>query len=271
MIKLIAVDMDGTFLNDQKTYNKSRFEQLLKQMQQQNIHFVVASGNQYFQLRSFFPDNYQDIAFVSENGANIVLGETAFYNAELDNSTLPAILESIEQTEPSALIICGKNSAYIADSISDQGFEYASFYYPQIKKLSNLQMVTEENDALFKFALSYSPDNMPVALEALKEKLVPRLIPVTSGHEDIDLIIPGVHKFSGLQRLGELWQIKPEEMMAFGDSGNDLEMLENVKYSYAMANASKAVHAAANYSIGSNNTEELLDTIQQVCQGTFVY
>ncbi len=53
-IKLIAVDMDGTFLSDQKTYNRERFMAQYQQMKAQGIRFVVASGNQYYQLISFF-------------------------------------------------------------------------------------------------------------------------------------------------------------------------------------------------------------------------
>lgn len=55
-IKLIAVDMDGTFLSDQKTYNRERFMAQYRQMKEQGIRFVVASGNQYYQLISFFPN-----------------------------------------------------------------------------------------------------------------------------------------------------------------------------------------------------------------------
>ncbi len=47
-IKLIAVDMDGTFLSDQKTYNRERFMAQYQQMKAQGIRFVVASGNQYY-------------------------------------------------------------------------------------------------------------------------------------------------------------------------------------------------------------------------------
>ncbi len=46
-IKLIAVDMDGTFLSDQKTYNRDRFMAQYQQMKRQGIRFVVASGNQF--------------------------------------------------------------------------------------------------------------------------------------------------------------------------------------------------------------------------------
>ena len=55
-IKLIAVDMDGTFLSDQKTYNRERFLAQYQQMKTQGIRFAVASGNQYYQLISFFPE-----------------------------------------------------------------------------------------------------------------------------------------------------------------------------------------------------------------------
>ena len=68
-IKLIAVDMDGTFLNDKKTYNRERFRQQYQQMKAQQIRFVVASGNQYYQLASFFPEIVGEIAFVAENDA----------------------------------------------------------------------------------------------------------------------------------------------------------------------------------------------------------
>lgn len=46
-IKLIAVDMDGTFLNSRGDYARARFADQYQQMKQQGIKFVVASGNQY--------------------------------------------------------------------------------------------------------------------------------------------------------------------------------------------------------------------------------
>ena len=63
-IKLIAVDMDGTFLSDAKTYNRPRFLAQYQRMREQNIRFVVASGNQYYQLISFFPEIAHQIATV---------------------------------------------------------------------------------------------------------------------------------------------------------------------------------------------------------------
>ena len=45
--KAVAIDMDGTFLRDDKSYNKKLFSELLNKMKERDIHFIVASGNQF--------------------------------------------------------------------------------------------------------------------------------------------------------------------------------------------------------------------------------
>ena len=54
-IKLVATDMDGTFLHNDNTYDVERFKNILSKMNEIDCNFVVASGNQYYQLRDFFP------------------------------------------------------------------------------------------------------------------------------------------------------------------------------------------------------------------------
>lgn len=53
MIRLVAFDMDGTFLNSQNDYDRSRFKRIFKQLQEQGIRVAAISGNQYQQIRSF--------------------------------------------------------------------------------------------------------------------------------------------------------------------------------------------------------------------------
>ena len=68
-VKVIVTDMDGTFLDDAKQYDRDRFMAQFAQLRQRDIEFVVASGNQYYQLISFFPELKDQISFVAENGA----------------------------------------------------------------------------------------------------------------------------------------------------------------------------------------------------------
>ena len=52
MIRLVAFDMDGTFLNSQNDYDRSRFKRIFKQLQEQGIRVAAISGNQYIKLNS---------------------------------------------------------------------------------------------------------------------------------------------------------------------------------------------------------------------------
>ncbi|WP_326845490.1 HAD hydrolase family protein, partial [Streptococcus gallolyticus] len=54
-IKVIATDMDGTFLTNNKTYDKVLFNRLFDKFMADDIKFVVASGNQYRQIIQQFP------------------------------------------------------------------------------------------------------------------------------------------------------------------------------------------------------------------------
>ena len=55
----------------------------------------------------------------------------------------------------------------------------------------------------------------------------------------------GVSKASALLRIGEKLGISTEEMMAFGDAENDMEMIKTVKYGIAMGNAMESLKKAA--------------------------
>lgn len=111
-IKLIAVDMDGTFLSDQKTYNRERFMAQYQQMKAQGIRFVVASGNQYYQLLSFFPEIANEIAFVAENGGWVVSEGKDVFNGELSKDAFTTVVEHLLTRPEVEIIACGKNSAY---------------------------------------------------------------------------------------------------------------------------------------------------------------
>ena len=67
-IKVIATDMDGTFLTDSKTYDRRLFDQLFSKFQEEDIKFVAASGNQYRQIIKQFPQCRDKMTFVAENG-----------------------------------------------------------------------------------------------------------------------------------------------------------------------------------------------------------
>ncbi len=110
-VKLIAVDMDGTFLRDDKTYHRERFLKQYAEMKARGIRFVVASGNQYYQLTSFFPDIADDIAFVAENGAWVVCEGEDVFNGELSDDEYRYVIDHLMTLDDLEIIACGKTAA----------------------------------------------------------------------------------------------------------------------------------------------------------------
>lgn len=75
---------------------------------------------------------------------------------------------------------------------------------------------------------------------------------VTSFVENLEFTAAGVNKGTAVQALSARLGLGPEQVMAFGDAGNDLELLAWAGWSFAMANASAEAKKAARYETGSN-------------------
>ena len=86
----------------------------------------------------------------------------------------------------------------------------------------------------------------------LKQKY-PKIGFVSGAADSIDMQTKGMNKAVGLEYLSQKLGIKPSEMVAFGDSGNDVGMLKYAGRSYATATALKEAKMAADQIIGSSN------------------
>ncbi|CAM3616337.1 Cof-type HAD-IIB family hydrolase [Parendozoicomonas haliclonae] len=263
-IKLIAVDMDGTFLRDDKTYDRARFQQQYEQLKELGIHFVVASGNQLYRLHNYFDDYSYDFSYVAENGAYVTHGGNELRIDHLTPEDTQKVFRFIESHTNLRPIICGKDSAYVLDSINPDELELAKRYYGRLKIVSSY---SEIDDAIMKIALHMEGGCETTFNTAITEELPGILIPVTSGHQFVDLIIPGVHKAHGLEALLSHLDIHRSEVIAFGDNNNDVEMLAHAGFGFAMDNAGEQAKAAARFIAASNNEGGVLDVLDLIIEG----
>ncbi|WP_282708987.1 Cof-type HAD-IIB family hydrolase [Ligilactobacillus sp. Marseille-Q7487] len=259
MIKAVAVDMDGTFLNSVKNYNRPKFAYLFDKMQQRNIKFIVASGNQYYQLRSYFPDHWNDITFIAENGAYILHGQEEIFCGAFKASALDTIFATLADLPEIKVGICGKKSAYVLATQDKAYIERLGFFCPRLQVIDNISQI---NDQLFKFTLSVPKNQTQKYQDYLNLKLAGNAVATSSGHGEIDLIIPGLNKAWGLNHVLKGWNLSAKDLAAFGDGGNDLEMLTLANHSYAMANSLPEVFKVAKHVAPSNDEDGVLDTLE---------
>jgi len=263
-IKLIAVDMDGTFLNQHSEYNRPRFATQYAELQRRGIKFAVASGNQYYQLKSFFDGLDLDIAYVAENGAYVADKQEQIYCAQMPMPKVRRVLDVLEKIDYLQPIVCGKNGAYLLDTASDAFYNKMNRYYLRLNRIAHYDDI---DDVIFKFALELPHENVPELMAEIERTLSDLVKPVSSGHGSVDLVIPGNHKANGLKKIQELYGIHDHEVLAFGDGGNDLEMLKAAGFSFAMQNAQPAILAAARFRAGHHTEEAVLQVIDDCLEG----
>ncbi|CQR24562.1 HAD-superfamily hydrolase / phosphatase [Streptococcus varani] len=262
-IKVLATDMDGTLLTSNMDYDRERFERLFQVMQEKGIRFVAISGNQYYQIKSFFPNLQDKITIVGENGAYIVENGIFLKSYRLPNEIVRTVLDYLREHDmDDELVLCGEASAYILKSAKPEAKDYFALYYHNLIEVDAFEFLPADHFMKFSFN---TPEEVTMDIIAhLNDLLGDQVQAVSSGHDNIDVIAKGIHKGAAMTYLLDYWGISSNQLAAFGDGGNDLEMIELAKYSYAMENGSQAAKDAAKFIAPSNDVSGVMEIIEKL-------
>ncbi|GIQ94474.1 Cof-type HAD-IIB family hydrolase [Lactiplantibacillus plantarum] len=258
-IKLIATDMDGTFLNDHGDYDQERFANDYAALQQRGIQFVIASGHQAAELATTF-SAYPEMWLIGGNGAELWQREAGLKAATFSPQATQQVLAALAPYPELQVALCGTQTVHVLAHANPQFVANMRDYYYQLETCADLTTVT---DPVVKFDVI-----CPAAItEQLVYELTPKLagiaVPASGGQGSMDLIQPGMHKGRALKQLGEQLGILPDEMLVFGDGTNDLEMFHYATHAVAMQNAPENVQANATAVTGTNVDDGVLDYIEQ--------
>lgn len=266
MIKAIAVDMDGTFLDDNKQYDIELFERLMVKMKEKEIKFIVASGNQLDHLRSFFPNHISDILFIAENGAKIAHSELVLHENPISSNLYKRIIAFLD-SEPIfdgyRLIVSGKKHAYINKNMPDSYKEKGDKFYKNIKYIDDYNFI---DDTIYKLAFNFPNDRLDECQNKIQAYFDSEIVAVTSGHYAMDVIASGSGKANALKFLVESLGLTLKNVAAFGDNMNDQKMLDCVTYSYVTSNGKEELKKTAYKVIGSNNEQAVLKEMRQIIE-----
>lgn len=263
-VKLIAVDMDSTFLKTDKSYNKPRFLKQYAELKQQGIHFVVASGNPLYTLQQYFPEIGHEIAFVAENGSHVMHQQEEINFSRFDPILLQQIISDLHTDFADCMVLCAKDRGYIGAELAESSLSKLNIYFKKLQRVAQLSDVQAD---VCKLTLNTTPSTEPQALKLLATKSYvqqKQVDLVSSGFGFIDLILPNQHKAFGLSFLQQLWHVEDHEMLTIGDNYNDMAMVKQAGYGFAMANAVPELKQIARYQTGSNDQEGVLDVIDWV-------
>lgn len=268
-IKVIASDLDGTFLNDLGSYDRSRFERILAELQERDIRFVVATGNNMQRVRMIFQGLEDQLSYVAENGAYVLENNKPLVREVLDQADVKEMLAYFKGKEIAyRLSVSMASGSYLLKGVSFDGAfsmieeEQLQLFLAQMNFIDSFANLPDEE--VLKVTLVLPLDEWEAVCQDFNQAFAGRLTAVTSGYGAIDIIKTGLHKAWGLQILLDRWGISPDQVMAFGDGENDIELLNLAKYSYAMENAPDSVKSAATDLAPHHSQNGVLEVLDQL-------
>jgi Cof subfamily protein (haloacid dehalogenase superfamily) len=252
---LIALDLDGTLLKDDKTISLKNKE-IIKKAKEEGHIVMIATGRPFRSAEMYYRELELNTPIVNFNGAFMhhpLDANWGFYHEPLDIKVAKDIVEACRSFNFHNII---------AEVIDDVYFHYHDEKLLDIFSFGNPRITTGD---LSRF-LKDSPTSMLIHTEENELKVIRQHLSEVHAevidHRSwaapwhvIEIIKTGLNKAVGVKKAADYFQIPTERVIAFGDEDNDLEMLEYAGYGVAMANGIEQVKNVANEATLSNEED----------------
>ncbi len=259
--QIIALDIDGTLTDDRKKISSLTLETLIE-AEKKGIRLVLASARPapgLFSIRDQLKMEQFGGILMSYNGGRITdcVGNT-FYEISMDLATTRRILRFLEELPVTVIVDDGK-MFYVTDK-NGYKVEY---------ECRNNQMQCTEVDNLADW-LTFSPIKLLLAVDPMKiyevQEQIRNFLPedltvVRTAAFYLEIFSRRINKGQGLCDICKILKIDVRNSIAFGDSENDIPMLEAAGIGIAMKNAEMDVKKASDMCTLSNNEDGIPYTL----------
>ena len=272
MIRIIALDLDGTLLDSEKRLSETN-RAALERAAEKGVLIVPTTGRFF----GMMPPAVRDLPFVryaiTINGAQVYDRETdtALVRDEIPLDMALGIMEVLDRYD--VIYDCYRgNWGWMTAALQDKAADYATnehylkmvreFRKPVPELKQHLRETAADGDVqkimLFSRNEVAGLRGCGVAgvLEEIRKEIgekFPEIKVTASTWNNIELNIKSAHKGNALKRFAEHLGFTLEDCMAFGDGMNDFTMVEAAGLGIAMANAEPEVKRVAKYVTLSND------------------
>jgi hypothetical protein len=264
MIRLVAIDLDGTLLNHQREIPAGNVA-AVNAAKAAGVRVVLASGRIRPSMEPYAATLGLDGPMICANGAHVV-GEEGreILHVGLDAATTETVLRYAEADGVHLNIYTRSTLRFLADT------PWGEVYRGRVSAVRPGMLRPEERVGLSPTKLMIVADaaDVPRHRAALTPEIDESLARmVVSEPEYLEFLSTSASKGSALKVLAEAYGYRREEVAAMGDYLNDLEMVKWAGLSGAPANAAPEVAAAATVQVASNEDEGVAEFINRYVLG----
>jgi len=261
-IRLIAIDLDGTLLNDSKQVTDHTL-QALAQAADQGVKVVIASARPPRSVRGFYEQAGLDTWQINYNGAMIwdEPAKRVVFHQPMDGRDVLRMIHRSRELHADLIVQCEIIDRWHTDR-DDKRFTTGTGRLFEPDMLAAVETICREPITML---------NLLGDAEAIN-RIEPALIDEFRGK--IDLIRAGDHdlligkhceacKSNALKQVADHYGVKMEQVMAIGDAPNDVGMLQLAGLSIAMGNAHPRVKEVADWIAPSNNDHGVSEALRR--------
>lgn len=238
MIKAIFFDIDGTLVSFRTHRVPPSTVESLQALRRAGVKTFIATGRQLQAI-----NNLGTLAFdgyVTLNGGYCIAGkDQVIYQCHIPETDINALLRYMEEVEtfPCAFVLEEGIFLNYKNEKVEELFALINFPEPPLRPLADVRGRT-----VYQLIAFLSPQQEERLLPVIPGCTATRWNPLFT-----DIVPKGSNKGVGIDKMIAHFGLSLDETMAFGDGGNDIEMLRHVALGVAMGNAGDDVKAAARY------------------------
>jgi len=245
--RAVAVDLDGTLLNNQRVVSARNAEALLKAAER-GWTIILATARPLRTTRMIVPDAFYPFYWALCNGAWLLKDGEILHRSEIPHDEMHRMV-GLFTREGWPFQVEAEDRMFTDSSVPD-GF--LGEYYP----LSELG----QHDACKLIVNVASAQEADAVLETIPEEYIGI---VTDGGRLIQISHVQCHKVAAVQRVLEWENISLNDTIAFGDDNNDLSLIKAAGVGVAMGNATPEVKAAADHVALTNDEDGVAEFLEK--------
>ncbi|WXR60613.1 Cof-type HAD-IIB family hydrolase [Peptostreptococcaceae bacterium AGR-M142] len=256
--KMVVVDMDMTLLNsNHEITNKTK--NIIKKVRQKGIKVVLASGRSYISMLDYAKDLGIEDEIISLNGGVITdIKENNMIKEDyLDEEKYIRLMENLEKTDYSYMIF-NANEQYYERNYCKEKIDW-------IKSISKVKLIELQDykNVLKPIKLGFQINEENDYNNLVKLPNLNYFKVIKTGYNFVEIVKKDTSKWSAVEFLREKYNIDSKEIIAIGDSENDLEMIKNSGLGIAMKNAYDNIKDISDYVTDTNDNNGVAKALEK--------
>ncbi|MFZ4536035.1 pyridoxal phosphatase [Propionivibrio sp.] len=266
--RLVALDLDGTLLDSQLQIRSETIE-ALQRVRANGVQVMIVTGRHHVAAYPYWHQLGLELPAICCNGTYMYdyrLGRPLTGNP-LPRQQARSLLELVRKHAIYTMIYVDEFMAYEAESkhlklLLEWAAALPVEVRPRIDRVPSFERLLEESGTIWKFASA--GDDLPImsAFAADMEQTL-GLSGEWSAHNRLDIARAGNSKGNRLAEWIAEQGIAREQVIAFGDQQNDMEMLRVAGIGVAMGNSRAEVQACADWVTGSNDSDGIASALKR--------